>query len=151
MSKIRLLIFPVIALKKVSGWAMTDSNRRHPRCKRGGGDLELLQDKGLTTKGSAACTSEGENDNAAPSKAASLATSQADANQGLEWLYSFAGGLLTTCGLTHVGGPEEDEFGRRGLHGRISNLPATVESIVQPDLAAGKLEMSITAVVTINR
>lgn len=69
-----------------------------------------------------------------------------DANRGLEWLYSFAGGLLTTCGLTHVGGPEADEFGERGLHGRISNIPARVESIVQPDLAAGKLQMSITAV-----
>jgi hypothetical protein len=38
-----------------------------------------------------------------------------DANRGLEWLYSFAGGLLTTCGLTHVGGPETDEFGERGV------------------------------------
>lgn len=74
-----------------------------------------------------------------------------DANRGLEWLYSFAGGLLTTCGLTHVGGPETDEFGERGLHGRISNLPATVESIVQPDLAAGKLDMSITAVIKQSR
>lgn len=58
---------------------------------------------------------------------------------------------MTTCGLTHVGGPETDEFGDRGLHGRISNLPATVESIVQPDLAAGKLQMSITAVVKQSR
>ncbi len=69
-----------------------------------------------------------------------------DANRGLEWLYSFAGGLLTTCGLTHVGGPETDEFGERGLHGRISNIPGRVESIVQPDMAPGKLQMSITAV-----
>ena len=74
-----------------------------------------------------------------------------DANRGLEWLYSFGGGLLTTCGLTHVGGPESDEFGERGLHGRISNLPATVESIVQPDLHAGKLAMSITGVVKESR
>jgi len=74
-----------------------------------------------------------------------------DANTGLEWLYSFGGGLLTTCGLTHVGGPESDEFGDRGLHGRISNLPARIESIVQPDLAAGKLAMSITAVITQSR
>ncbi len=74
-----------------------------------------------------------------------------DANRGLEWLYSFAGGLLTTCGLTHVGGPETDEFGERGLHGRIGNLPAQVESIVQPNLAAGKLQMSITAVVKQSR
>jgi hypothetical protein len=70
-----------------------------------------------------------------------------DANRGLEWLRSFAGGLLTTCGLTHVGGPESDEFGERGLHGRISNIPAQVESIVQPDSPAGNLEMSVTAVV----
>ena len=67
------------------------------------------------------------------------------ANRGLEWLYSFAGGLLTTCGLPHVGGPESDEFGERGLHGRVSNIPARVESIVQPDPVAGKLHMSITA------
>ncbi|MHC4679192.1 MAG: aldose 1-epimerase family protein [Planctomycetota bacterium] len=74
-----------------------------------------------------------------------------DANCGLEWLYSFAGGLLTTCGLTHVGGPESDEFGERGLHGRISNLPARVESIVQPDLGGGKLQMSITGMVKQSR
>jgi galactose mutarotase-like enzyme len=69
-----------------------------------------------------------------------------DANQGFEWLYSFAGGFLTTCGLTHIGGPESDEFGERGLHGRISNIPATVESVIQPDPASGKLEMSITGI-----
>jgi len=75
-----------------------------------------------------------------------VTTARPDANRGLEWLYSFAGGLLTTCGLTHVGGPETDEFGERGLHGRISNIPGKVESIVQPDLTAGKFQMSITAV-----
>jgi len=74
-----------------------------------------------------------------------------DAHQDLEWLYSFAGGLLTTCGLTHVGGPETDEFGERGLHGRISNIPAQVESVVQPNLATGNLQMSITAVVKQSR
>ena len=67
------------------------------------------------------------------------------ANQGLDWLYSFGGGLLTTCGLTHIGGPESDEFGQRGLHGRISNIPATLESIKQPDPISGDLEMSVTA------
>ncbi len=64
---------------------------------------------------------------------------------GLEWLRAFGGGLLTTCGLTHVGGPETDQYGQRGLHGRISNLPAEIESIIQPNPAAGKLDMSITA------
>lgn len=82
---------------------------------------------------------------------AGLTAARPDANRGLEWLYSFAGGLLTTCGLTHVGGPETDEFGERGLHGRISNLPGRIESIVQPDLNAGKLQMSITAVVKQSR
>jgi len=80
-----------------------------------------------------------------------VAAPRPDANRGLEWLYTFAGGLVTTCGLTHIGGPESDEFGQRGLHGRISNLPAMVESIVQPDLTAGKLQMSITAVVKESR
>jgi hypothetical protein len=72
-------------------------------------------------------------------------------DRGVEWLWSFAGGLLTTCGLSHVGPPEVDEFGERGLHGRISNIPGEVEAIVQPDPAAGKLEMSITAVVNESR
>ena len=70
------------------------------------------------------------------------------ANHGIEWLYSFGGGLLTTCGLDHIGGPESDEFGERGIHGRISNIPATLESIKQPDPISGDLEMSITAKVT---
>ncbi|MFC1676763.1 aldose 1-epimerase family protein [Planctomycetota bacterium] len=70
-----------------------------------------------------------------------------DANRGLEWLRSFGGGLLTTCGLTHIGGPESDDSEERGLHGRVSNIPAQIESIIQPDPAAGKLDMSITAVI----
>ncbi|MHC4603178.1 MAG: aldose 1-epimerase family protein [Planctomycetota bacterium] len=82
---------------------------------------------------------------------ASVISPRPDANRGLEWLWSFAGGLLTTCGLTHVGGPETDEFGERGLHGRVSNIPAQVESIVQPELTAAKLEMSITALMKESR
>jgi len=74
-----------------------------------------------------------------------------DAARDLEWLWSFGGGLLTTCGLTHVGGPESDEFGQRGLHGRISNIPAEVESIVQPNLRTAKLDMSVTAVMKQHR
>lgn len=80
-----------------------------------------------------------------------LTAPRPDANTGLEWLYSFAGGLLTTCGLTHVGGPEEDENEKRGLHGRVSNLPTTLESVIQPDLINGKLEMSITGLVNQSR
>lgn len=65
-------------------------------------------------------------------------------NHGMEWLRTFGGGLVTTCGLSHVGGPEKDAYGERGLHGQISNIPAQIESIIQPDPLAGKMEMSIT-------
>jgi hypothetical protein len=46
--------------------------------------------------------------------------------EGLGWLRSFFGGLLTTCGLSNVGAPCEDNLpiiGDQsfGLHGRISN------------------------------
>jgi hypothetical protein len=43
---------------------------------------------------------------------------------GIGWLRSFHGGLLTTCGLTQVGPPAEDNGEQLGLHGRISNIPA---------------------------
>jgi hypothetical protein len=65
-------------------------------------------------------------------------------NKGTDWLRTFGGGLLTTCGLTHIGGPEVDAYGERGLHGQIGNIPAEIESIIQPDPPAGKMEMSIT-------
>ncbi|MBS1750870.1 MAG: aldose 1-epimerase family protein [Bacteroidetes bacterium] len=76
-----------------------------------------------------------------------ITSSQPFSNQGVDWLKTFGGGLLTTCGLSHTGGPEIDEYGQRGLHGEISNLPAEIESVIQPDPASGKLEMSITGIV----
>jgi galactose mutarotase-like enzyme len=45
-------------------------------------------------------------------------------SEGLGWLRSFGGGLLTTCGLDQFGPPNEDDGESLGLHGRISNLPA---------------------------
>ena len=66
--------------------------------------------------------------------------------RGIEWLGSFGGGLLTTCGLDHAGGPESDEFGERGLHSQFSGLPATIESIIQPDPLMGCLDMRITGI-----
>lgn len=41
-----------------------------------------------------------------------------------EWLRTFAGGLLTTCGLTYLGSPVNDEGEELGLHGRYSAIPA---------------------------
>jgi hypothetical protein len=68
-------------------------------------------------------------------------------DKGIDWLRTFGGGLLTTCGLSHVGGPESDSHGDRGLHGLISNQPAEIVSIIQPDLRAGRYEMSITGII----
>lgn len=68
-------------------------------------------------------------------------------DKGTDWLRTFGGGLLVTCGLSHVGGPESDEFGERGIHGQISNLPAEIESIIQPDPLSGNLEMSLTGII----
>lgn len=73
-----------------------------------------------------------------------ITSAQPFSNHGMDWIKTFGGGLITTCGLSHVGGPESDEFGERGLHGGVSNLPAEIESIIQPDPARGQMEMSIT-------
>lgn len=66
---------------------------------------------------------------------AGVTAAKPDVSRGLEWLHAFGGGLFAVCGLTHIGGPEEDQYGQRGIHGRISNLPASVESVIQPDIA----------------
>jgi len=42
--------------------------------------------------------------------------------QGLGWKNGFFGGLLTTCGLTHLGAPCIDQSESLGLHGRISYI-----------------------------
>lgn len=45
--------------------------------------------------------------------------------EGEGWLRSFNGGLLVTCGLQNVGPPGERDGEALGLHGRISNTPAS--------------------------
>jgi hypothetical protein len=47
-------------------------------------------------------------------------------DEGASWLTQFNGGLLTTCGLQHVGPPEtDDQTGEhRDLHGRFTRLRA---------------------------
>lgn len=69
------------------------------------------------------------------------------ADKGIDWLRTFGGGLMVTCGLAHVGGPEKDEFGERGVHGQISNTPAELISVIQPDPFSGNMEMSISGIV----
>ncbi len=73
-----------------------------------------------------------------------ITSPQPFSNKGLDWLRTFGGGLLVTCGLDHIGGPEKDEHGERGLHGAISNSSAEIESIIQPDHVSSKMDMSIT-------
>lgn len=45
-------------------------------------------------------------------------------DRGYEWLRSFSGGFLTTCGLTQVGEPCRFGGNEVGLHGPYSNIPA---------------------------
>lgn len=68
-------------------------------------------------------------------------------DHGITWLRSFAGGLMTTCGITHAGVPDADEFGERGLHGPFSNTPAEIVSVVQPDLVKGNMQMQISGII----
>lgn len=45
--------------------------------------------------------------------------------QGDRWLRGFYVGMLTTCGLQHIGGPYVNAAGEElGLHGRMANTPA---------------------------
>jgi hypothetical protein len=44
---------------------------------------------------------------------------------GLGWLRTWPAGFSTPCGLTQVGGPGNDAGEELGLHGRLSNLPAS--------------------------
>ncbi|AST78012.1 TPA: aldose 1-epimerase family protein [Citrobacter farmeri] len=44
--------------------------------------------------------------------------------QGNGFLRSFYAGLLTTCGLSYIGTPCEDDGETLGLHGRLASIPA---------------------------
>lgn len=67
--------------------------------------------------------------------------------RGIDWLGGFPGGLLTSCGPFNIGAPSEDEGQSLPLHGQHSGSAATVESVIQPDVRAGRLRMSVTGVV----
>ncbi len=62
---------------------------------------------------------------------------------GLDWLKGFPVGLLTSCGPFNTGAPANDNGEELGLHGPHSNTAATLESIIQPDPRAGRLDMTI--------
>ena len=52
------------------------------------------------------------------------ASPQFNEPSGLGWLRTFGGGLLTTCGLVHIGAPDQFQGSSFGLHGRIAHIPA---------------------------
>ncbi len=63
--------------------------------------------------------------------------------EGIRWLRSYFGGLLTTCGVTNVGPPcEKSELTGEGLHGRISNTPAE-DVCIEKKWEQGKYLLSI--------
>lgn len=45
-------------------------------------------------------------------------------HRGTGWLRAWPGGLLTTCGLRHVGEPEDTGGEHLGMHGRVTGSPA---------------------------
>ena len=51
--------------------------------------------------------------------------------EGYEWIRSFFGGLLTTCGMTYSSHPCVDEGESLGLHGRVSNIPADDVNVIK--------------------
>lgn len=66
---------------------------------------------------------------------------------GLDWLWSFAGGLVTSCGPCNMGAPCVDGDEQLGLHGTHSSTAAIVESIRNPDLKTGDREMAVTGLI----
>ncbi|HET6248475.1 MAG TPA: DUF4432 family protein [Tepidisphaeraceae bacterium] len=72
-------------------------------------------------------------------------------DRGIDWLKSFPGGLLTSCGPFNIGGPGTDAGEELGLHGPHSNTAATIESVINPDPRSGRLAMSITGIVRYGR
>lgn len=76
-----------------------------------------------------------------------ISASEKSINPMQQWLDLFGGGLLTTCGLSHIGTYEKDAFGERPLNGTINSQTAEIISITQPDPKQGKNEMEITGLI----
>ena len=51
--------------------------------------------------------------------------------EGAGWVRTWGGGLVTTCGLTHFGQPEQDGPEALGLHGRIAHTRGENIAITQ--------------------
>ena len=62
--------------------------------------------------------------------------------EGVMWLRTWPGGLLTTAGLLNVGGPE----GGHGLHGRVSHIPAD-DLKISRDWVDGEYVLSVAGTI----
>jgi hypothetical protein len=108
----------------IRAFELTDGRARGTRCLQvdtgtGGLSFTVVADRGLDI---ADCTFKGTN--LVYHCPGGIAHPAYCNPAGLEWLRTFFGGLLTTCGLTYFGEPGRDGAVELGLHGRHSSLPA---------------------------
>lgn len=64
-----------------------------------------------------------------------------------EWLRNWPGGLVTTCGPEYIGGSRTEAGTVTTLHGRFSNTPAALVSLINPDPRRGRHDMALALVV----
>ncbi|HJM65680.1 MAG TPA: DUF4432 family protein [Roseibacillus sp.] len=65
-------------------------------------------------------------------------------NRRNEWLSSWPGGLITTCGPSLMGESRNEDGRDVPLHGHHSNTPASIDAVVNPDPSRGRFDMSIS-------
>lgn len=72
-------------------------------------------------------------------------------SSSVEWLRTWMGGLVTTCGWLNVGNPCSTAEGEHGIHGRMDHTPAEEVNARAYWNAAGQYEMEITGKVVHSR
>ena len=72
-------------------------------------------------------------------------------HQDSEWLASWPGGLVTSCGPQYIGQPRTENDEETSLHGHHSNTPAALLGITQPDPKRGRHDMALHMTVTDTR
>ena len=71
--------------------------------------------------------------------------------EGLNWLRSWSGGLLTGCGLMNVGGPNHSGGETHGLHGRLSHTPAGQVNSTSKWNSDGVYELKVDGDIRVSR
>jgi hypothetical protein len=72
-------------------------------------------------------------------------------NRKSEWLVSWPGGLVTSCGPQFAGGHRKEDGIESNTHGQHSNTPAQVDAVVNPDPRRGRLGMKLAMTITESR